>query len=101
MNVSFLEFVTRLAFTRKRDRLSCSENTMVRLEKKYHPKSKKRAAKQGSEPDRNQKSKWRKSIREGESELDLFDQGTFAYGMLANDFQEELINIALFRRDQL
>jgi len=99
LSTSFIEFASRLAFARCRHRLECVRSVTAVLQAKY-----KRAL--VDEGDDNitaaQRLEWSQSIIGGcDARGNMFDPTTFECGIIASDFQAELINIALFTRGQL
>lgn len=98
LSVNYLDFVTREAFASLRDRLQCTQYQNGKLSAKIHGSDRKQP-----ELDMEQSRRWRKSIRQDQtgSVVNVCDPSTFANGILASEFQLQLINISLLPRDEI
>jgi hypothetical protein len=104
LSTTYIEFIARSAFARHKDRLQCTQNVTNRLEKKFGHRKKiatGEAEKCPESPDRMVRTSWKRALRSGSANGDVFDQATFIHKMIANDFQSELLSISLFARAQL
>mmetsp|Transcript_13121 Transcript_13121/g.20742 ORF Transcript_13121/g.20742 Transcript_13121/m.20742 type:complete len:969 (+) Transcript_13121:2-2908(+) len=92
VSVHFVEFMTRLAFSDKWERLCCMDHQYRMLSAKLKPAENSKSP----PPD----GKWKKSTA-ASSSANMFNPDAFSHGLSASDFQLELISISVCKRAQL
>jgi len=97
LSVDHIDFACRVAFARKVDRMQCKQSVQSSIHAKLRPANPLEGMRPAVPDGRSRKS-WKSHIQNSGLRQGLFDEATYAYPMLASDFQSEMIDLALFTR---